>query len=63
MKFCSVTPVHKPNKPKDEIKSYRPVSVSENFMKLFKALILNNVNSFIASNNIIPHTIWVPSRN
>ncbi len=39
--------VHKPYKPKDEIKSYRPVSVSKNFMKLFEALILNNVNSFI----------------
>jgi hypothetical protein len=54
MKICSVTPVHKLNKPKDEIKSYR--SVSKNFMKLFEALILNNINSFTASNNVITHT-------
>jgi hypothetical protein len=66
MKICSVTQVHKPkdvnkpNKPKDDIKSYRPVF--KNFMKLFETLILN-MNSFIASNNIIPHTVWIPFWN
>ena len=54
MKISSVTPVYKPNKPKDCIESYRPISVSNNFMKIFEALLFNNLNSFITTNNIIP---------
>jgi hypothetical protein len=54
MKLSSITPVHKPNKPKDEITSYRPVYVSKNFIKVFEALIFNNLNSFIVSNYVIP---------
>jgi hypothetical protein len=53
-KVYSVTPVHKPNKTKNSITSYRPVSVSNNCMKIFESLLFNNVNSFITCNNILP---------
>ncbi len=53
-KLNSITTAHKPNKPKDEITSYKTVSVSKNFMKVFEALIFNNLNSFIVSNYVIP---------
>jgi hypothetical protein len=53
MKVSCVTPVHKPNKPKNSITSYRPVSVSNNYMKIFESLLYNNVNSFITCSDIL----------
>jgi hypothetical protein len=51
MKVSSVTSVHKPNKPNNSITSYRPVSVSNNLMKIFESLLYNNFNSFITCNH------------
>jgi hypothetical protein len=56
IKISSIAPVHKPNKPKDEIQSYRPVSISNNFMKVFESLIYNKFNAFITKNFIIPNS-------
>ncbi len=40
LKIVSVTPVYKKGKPIDEINSYRPITVENNFLKLFEKLIL-----------------------
>lgn len=54
MKISTVFPVLKPNKPKNELKSYRPVSVSDNFSKTFESLIFAQLNTFITVNNVLP---------
>ncbi len=52
LKTVSVVPIHKKGKPIDCIDSYRPVTI-ESFLKLYCKLVFNNINAFIANNNII----------
>ena len=53
MKINTVFPVLKPNKPKYCVKSYRPISVCENFLKIFESLLYNKLNAFVTKNNLI----------
>jgi hypothetical protein len=54
MKKACVTPIHKKGKPKENISSYRGISVSKNDMQVFKSLILNQLNAFIVKNKFLP---------
>ena len=54
LKIGCVTPVYKPGKPKNHVSSHKPISVTSNISKLFEKLLLNNLQSFIFNNNILP---------
>ena len=54
MKLAEVTPVCKPNKPRNDIDSYRPITVNSNFIKIFEILLNNNINAFLKQTNILP---------
>jgi ribonuclease HI/exonuclease III len=56
-KKVSIIPLLKPNKPKGEIKSYRPVALSSCVLKLFEHLIKNRLITYLESNILIPNLI------
>ncbi|RWR98577.1 RNA-directed DNA polymerase from mobile element jockey-like protein, partial [Dinothrombium tinctorium] len=53
LKSYTITPVLKSKKDPLHLENYRPVSV-QNILKIFEKLLLNNLESFVCSNKLIP---------
>ena len=53
-KTAIVIPVHKPGKPKNEITSYRPVSLLPTLSKIFEKVILTRLQQHTVTDEIIP---------
>ena len=53
-KRAIVIPVHKPGKSKNEITSYRPISLLPTLSKIFEKVILKRLQQHTVSNEIIP---------
>ena len=49
-----IVPIHKKNKPMDNVRSYRPVSLLSVIAKLMERMVTNRVKSWERDNNIIP---------
>ncbi|RWS00793.1 RNA-directed DNA polymerase from mobile element jockey-like protein, partial [Dinothrombium tinctorium] len=54
LKSYTITPVLKSKKDPLQLENYRPVSVQNNILKIFEKLLLNNLESFVCSNKLIP---------
>lgn len=53
-KFSTIILIHKPNKPKNEASSYRPISLLPVLGKLFEKILLRRIRSITQTQNIIP---------
>lgn len=53
-KIQTVVPILKPNKDPNCIQSYRPISLTSCFSKVFESMLKNRLEWFIENNNIIP---------
>jgi hypothetical protein len=53
-KSLTIIIIHKPNKPKNEASSYRPISLLPVLGKLFEKILLRRIRSIIQTQNIIP---------
>ena len=49
-----VVPIPKPDKSKDDINNYRPISLTSHISKLMERIIIQRLNHFCSINNIIP---------
>ena len=54
-KQAIIVPIHKLGKPPEDINSYRPIALTSHVGKLMEKIILNRLNHFNHSNNIIPN--------
>jgi len=55
-KFSTIILIHKPNKPKNEASSYRPISLLPVLAKLFEKILLHRIRSFTQTQKIVPDT-------
>lgn len=55
-KLSVIILIHKPNKPKNEPSSYRPISLLPVLGKLFEKVMLKRIRPILKSHNIIPNT-------
>ena len=53
LKRAIVIPLPKPNKPLDDVSSYRPISLTSCLSKLFERIITNRIFWFVESKNLI----------
>jgi hypothetical protein len=53
-KTAQITMISKPNKPPQELKSYRPISLTSCLSKLMERCVLRRMTSFLEANKIIP---------
>lgn len=53
-KCAEIVMVCKPNKPENEISSYRPISLLALFSKIFERIFLRRISPILKENNIIP---------
>lgn len=53
-KEAQIIVFHKPGKPKNDVKSYRPISLLPTLSKVFEKIILTRLNTFLEENNTIP---------
>jgi hypothetical protein len=54
MKLVSVCPILKCGKNKNYVNSFRPVTITNNILKLFEILVHNNLNSYVVNHSIVP---------
>ena len=52
-KISRISPINKPEKPIDEISSYRAINNLPTLEKILEAHVLNNLNKYLIENNII----------
>ncbi|KAI8126988.1 putative RNA-directed DNA polymerase from transposon X-element [Lucilia cuprina] len=52
-KTAKIIPIHKPNKPKNDPGSYRPISLLSNLGKLLEKIVHSRLNQFIEENSIL----------
>ena len=52
-KNAKVIPICKPNKPKKNPNSYRPISLLSNLGKMFERIIFANLNEFVTTNSVV----------
>jgi hypothetical protein len=50
-------PIPKPGKPKNDIKSYRPIAIISCVAKIFERMVKNRLEHFLEKNKKIPHCI------
>lgn len=53
-KIANIIPVLKPDKPADEVQSYRPISLLCSMSKVVERIIFDRIITFAYDNNIIP---------
>eukprot|EP00745_Piridium_sociabile_P040864 TRINITY_DN7953_c0_g1_i4.p1 TRINITY_DN7953_c0_g1~~TRINITY_DN7953_c0_g1_i4.p1 ORF type:complete len:1264 (+),score=154.07 TRINITY_DN7953_c0_g1_i4:321-4112(+) len=53
-KHAIVTPIHKRGKPRREVGSYRPISLTSHISKIYERIIKYRLNYYCEKNNIIP---------
>lgn len=54
-KCAHVIPMHKPNKPANEVESMRPISLLSNLSKVFEKILYARISTFAEMKNIIPN--------
>ena len=52
-KTAIVIPILKPNKDRNNINSYRPISLTNNTCKIMETIITNRLKHYVESNNLI----------
>ena len=53
-KEAQVSAIPKPNKPKKDPKSYRPIALTPHISKLYERLVKNRLEYFLENNNLLP---------
>jgi len=58
LKIAKVCPIFKGGA-SNEFSNYRPISVLPSFSKIFEKAVFNRLNSYISTNNILSHMVFV----
>ena len=52
-KHAIILPIHKPDKPKEEASSYRPISLTSCLCKVLEKLVTNRLTHYLESNDLL----------